>query len=74
MRKKNSLENAFKKISASIVGVTGLLVFLYAANNLTVTGAAIGAPMSNNIMIIVWGLLIVSAGIWMWHRKDPNLQ
>jgi len=73
MEGKSPFHYAFQKISASIVGVTGLLVFLYAANNLTVTGAAIGAPISQNVMIIVWGLLIVTAGVWMWFRKDSKL-
>ena len=73
MKKRDTFNYAFQKISASIVGITGILVFLYAANNLTVTGAAIGAPISQNIMIIIWGLLIVAAGIWMWFKRDPNL-
>ena len=73
MKKKNSFGYAFQKISASIVGITGLLVFLYAANNLTITGAAINAPIRQNIMIIIWGLLIVAAGVWMWFKRDVNI-
>ena len=73
MGEKISLDYAFKKTSASIVGITGLLVFLYAANNLTITGAAIGAPTTQNIMAIIWGLLIAGSGIWMWYKKDPNV-
>ena len=74
MKKKSSFNNIFQKTSASVIAITGLLVFLFSANNLSLTGAVVGTNnISQNIIIIIWGLLITASGIWMWFKKDPTI-
>jgi hypothetical protein len=72
--KKDSGNTAFQKLAASFVILVGLMVFLSTTN--TITGRAIGGTGEINfldIMIAVWGILILGVGLWMWQYKKFNV-
>lgn len=64
----------FQKTSSSVVIILGVIVILMTAN-FNLTGMAIGnnavkpANPVLNLIVILWGFLLLITGIWMWFKK-----
>ena len=71
MVENTSTKSPFQLFTSSIVILAGLFVTLSTGNNLT--GRVIGNTGSISIIdliIVLFGVLVLAAGIWMVTRKD----